>query len=1083
MISSGIKRGLAGSAVAALAVTGLPFLASSASANPLADQLAAGAITLYTPDDLGAASIKNDGVNTTVHLLANGGTDVVQVRFEYSSDAGATWTAIGTVGRSNGAFSTEWNPPTAIYNLPVQLRAVAINNIGNDGANDNNTVTVTSNQDAIDISNAAGSAVGVFQQPYAGPNDKLLGAASATTSDVAADPAVTFSSPYNATTNAEDTKGTPAGGTRTVSGPVDFTGYNFGTATDADQAIVEANVGGAAGGSDAEAVTLYQQQINGVTATAASPTVQAGQTTSATVKVVDQNGAPVVGAEVFQDDNQDGTGDGAAKYTNSKGEVTFTGLDGTTAGKAHYFFVNTTNNVAYENGTDFKRSVTVTEYTPAAASITPSSADGAAFDFDENAAGDIQVTVKDQNGNAMNGQVVRYAWTVTPFATTAGYPKQLAEQSTTTGPDGKANIAFPAGEPAGTYVLHTYINQDGTPGQQSGDLGGTDLTVKAGQADIKWNDGTVAQAQSNTTKTFGAKLVLGDGTALGGRNIAITWAPGAGGNAVVSSQAQQPAGTTRTGDNSATTTTAADGTFGVALTDPPATTPPGPQNETGGVLTATTANTPNIGNAGDSSSLNVDFLKSVAPAAPGDIIVSSQDLIDGMATPGRPVDLDVTVKNADGDTLTDFPVTISVDHGFLSPNAETAGALTPDPAPAQDGQYGEWKSDGTSKDLTTDDTGVTGAVVAIEKDAAFDTSQDVTTTVTIKAGNVTKTVPVTFTSENPLNGGDVSFELDDNQTVTVLPKAPTTETVFYNVFVTDQFGNLVDNEPVQLTDNLANAFMNGQDNNQTVNSQLKNDGPALDLDSDVAGDQTVTGKWTTEKNIWTDGDLVTAGFQPARSTGLTETITGNAAPVNWYMVDFANSTYSLTHTGADRQPVGSTVTETYKAVDQNGEPIENVFVTFYRTGPDDLQDGDGNSNGWTDENGEVSYVFQGAKAGTATVTAVLSDGPTWAGGTIIPQGQQSDTVTFGKADINLKAGGKNNGAKADKLKVTADDIAGGLIAKVFVNGDRVAKHALNSTGDFTFKIKDKNGNKATKYVVKVAETEVTNAAKASKRLR
>ncbi len=139
--------------------------------------------------------------------------------------------------------------------------------------------------------------------------------------------------------------------------------------------------------------------------------------------------------------------------------------------------------------------MTVTSYSPAAASITPSSADGAAFDFDENDGNDIQALVKDQNGNPMADQVVRYAWTVTPFEATTGYPKTLDEASSTTGTDGKADIAFPTGQPDGTYNLHTYINQDGTPGQQSGDLGGTDLTVKAGDADIVWEDGSVAQAQ------------------------------------------------------------------------------------------------------------------------------------------------------------------------------------------------------------------------------------------------------------------------------------------------------------------------------------------------------------------------------------------------------------------------------------------------------------------------------------------------------------------------------------------------------------------------------------------------------------
>ncbi len=38
-------------------------------------------------------------------------------------------------------------------------------------------------------------------------------------------------------------------------------------------------------------------------------------------------------------------------------------------------------------------------------------------------------------------------------------------------------------------------------------------------------------------------------------------------------------------------------------------------------------------------------------------------------TPGRPVHVAVRAENADGDMLTDLPVTVSVDKGFLSPNA------------------------------------------------------------------------------------------------------------------------------------------------------------------------------------------------------------------------------------------------------------------------------------------------------------------------------------------------------------------------------------------------------------------------------
>ncbi len=86
--------------------------------------------------------------------------------------------------------------------------------------------------------------------------------------------------------------------------------------------------------------------------------------------------------------------------------------------------------------------------------------------------------------------------------------------------------------------------------------------------------------------------------------------------------------------------------------------------------------------------------------------------------------------------------------------------------------------------------------MAIEKDAASTPATTVTTTVTIKAGDVTKTVTLDFVSESPLNGGAVKIEraAAAQQTVTVLPKAPTAESVYYNVFTTDQFGNLVEGE-------------------------------------------------------------------------------------------------------------------------------------------------------------------------------------------------------------------------------------------------------------------------------------------------
>ena len=68
--SSGYKRGLAGSAIAALAITGLPIFASPASADP-APPSANGAVTFISQFNDGTeASARPDGQNTTITLAA-----------------------------------------------------------------------------------------------------------------------------------------------------------------------------------------------------------------------------------------------------------------------------------------------------------------------------------------------------------------------------------------------------------------------------------------------------------------------------------------------------------------------------------------------------------------------------------------------------------------------------------------------------------------------------------------------------------------------------------------------------------------------------------------------------------------------------------------------------------------------------------------------------------------------------------------------------------------------------------------------------------------------------------------------------
>ncbi len=1071
--NSGMKRGLATVAVSALAVTGLPFLMSSASANPLSDQAGgAGQVILVAPAS--NASIKADGANTTVHLLAVGGADVQQVRFEYKALADVAFTTIATVSRSNGAFSTEWTPPTGIYNAPgTTVQAVALNNVSTPIDTEGVVGQVSTTRNSIDIANAAGSGVGVFDQPYAAPNNLDLGAIGGTTSNLDANPNIQLSAPLTgAPARQEDFAETvqPGDTVRDWSGAVDFTGYNF--AGTPDEAAVRAFLPGGTGSDDAEAVSVYEQTIVDVSVLSQPAQVQGANTAEGLVTVKDQNGNPIAGAEVVRE-----TGN-VVMYTDSKGQARFPGLNGSPTGVEHFFYVNVTDVDAYENGTDFRRSVTVSSYTPVVTTLTASSKDGAAFDDDENAAGDIEVTVKDQNNNPLAGETVRYSWNVAPFATTAGYPKDLPEQTSVTGVDGTADIVFPGGEPSGAYTLNYYVNSDGTPGQGTTDPTGADLAVRAGQAALTWQDGATAQAPAGTTATFEGSLELEDGTALGGRNVAIQWTKNVLGNAVIAAQGAQPAGTTRLGDTTAESVTKADGTFGIAISDPAAVLT---VDELDGDLDANTIATPGIGNAGDSApTLDVDFLKNPDPSTPADITISGANLVDAMATPGRPVDLDINVENSDNLDLSDYPVTIEVDHGFLSPNAEAAADLVADPEAAQDGLYGEWKSDGTEKEYTTDDAGDTGAVVAIEEDAAFATSDTVTTTVTVTAGTVSKTFEIDFSSENPLNGGEVRVALADaaDQTVTVLPKAPTTETVKYDLFVEDQFGNLVDGESVDLSDNLAGAKINAVDGATTANSQLENEVPALTLSSTSAGSQTVSADWTVDSNTWTDGN-VAPGFQPARDSDNEDTtLEDDAAAVDWYAIDYAASNYAMAHTGGANLPVGSTTTVTYGAVDQNGEPIQGLQVNFFRAGPDDEQDGAGDAAVVTDENGLAQYVFQGIKAGTAIIeTVVRQPSPST---TIIPEAGVNHVVKFGDAKkaIAAKLTTKSKGNK-DVLTVKAPAKARGAKVVFYAkkNGEwvKVGKGTLNNRGDLTKRVRDRNGNKRTSYVALVRGTSRTLA--------
>ncbi len=241
-------------------------------------------------------------------------------------------------------------------------------------------------------------------------------------------------------------------------------------------------------------------------------------------------------------------------YTNSQGEAVFTGATGSANGTTYDFYVNTTDNNDYENGVDFRRSVTVGSYTATPTTITASSADGDAFDFNENDGDDLRVRVLDQNGNPVTGQNVSYSLSVDLFPPASG--PATPDPAPTTGTaqtdaQGYANIPF-TNKGEGEYTLSAYVNQDGTPGEGPGDLSADDLVFKAGQANLVLDEADDNAA--GTTATYSASLTLDDGTALPGRDVRFTYAAN-GDDVVVAAQGNQPAGTSRISNTVAEDTT------------------------------------------------------------------------------------------------------------------------------------------------------------------------------------------------------------------------------------------------------------------------------------------------------------------------------------------------------------------------------------------------------------------------------------------------------------------------------------------------------------------------------------------------
>jgi hypothetical protein len=869
MTSSGMKRGLATVAVSALAVTGLPALAGTASADPIDTQVGTGNVEIYT---LGGGdfngvegSTKFDGTNDTISLVAGAGSTVTSIQFQYRVSDAAAWQNIGPVLTRNadGAFQTDWAAPANLDGLEVDVRAVP--NVGTAKQIDN--VLIDIQEETVELGTEG--ALGIYTNPHNSTQNVAVRGTASSGQNVGVWDETKRSAGVGTQvgTNILPEQGTD--GVWRYEGVLTYPTtnlYHFSTGPEANQVVLAAANDLT---DDAEASTYYVQSVSSVTATPKTTKVAVGGSTTAVVTVVDAQGKPVAGVTVGylgpdgSDADTNPDDHASVGTTDANGQVSLSGLT-----KGTYTAYADSDAVAgHSAGDKDAASFTISEYVAQLNSVTISSLkDRKAFDIDEITADTFQVTLKDNEGNPFNAPV-QYRWSVDNPGTADDHTGTWTDAGTT-GADGVISIPFDSlGENGGNYTLEArHPNEAGT-----GLMNATPMTFEVGESEITFDEGTSAEATSYSTVTYSGNLALvGSGTDLAGRTVTITYSTT--GDSVVATT--QPSGTTKGSGNTATAVTDANGNFSVTLSDPA-----GPPNVTPysevGTLTAEAVALHGTGDASNADAMDTLLVNWGPAPTPASITIDANDLFQyENDTPGRPVDFDVVVKDAAGTALKDFPVEVTVDHGFVTPGAgDGAGygddsELTPDPAPVAGANYGEWKDLGATETVSTGDGSTADFAAAIERDAGFDDDGLVNTTVTVKAGSVTKTYTINWNSSDPLNPGSVELVPVAGESTS----ANVGDTVEFNVFAKDQFGNLVGNEQVQMFDNTTSADFTTDYFGGYALSDFTNSGPSVIASSDAAGSQVLEARWNNASDNYTNAN-------GAHAQG-NETVT-DTATVTW----------------------------------------------------------------------------------------------------------------------------------------------------------------------------------------------------------
>lgn len=696
---------------------------------------------------------------------------------------------------------------------------------------------------------------------------------------------------------------------------------------------------------------------------------------------------------------------------------------------------------------------------PGTRSLVATSADGAAFDLDEYAAGDLTVQVTDSVAGPVDvddAQDLQLHWRITPFDTAVPAVRvpAIGEDTVAVDTTGAFEVALPAGQAPGSYALVAGLGPDGASANAI--TAKKLLTVRAGDAVVSFDDESPLRTPAGADRTVVGDLLLEDGTGLPGRVVDLTLTRGADGSDPLADAGFVPVPPDTALVTSRQVTTDADGAFDAVLSDP---VEDGQGTELGGTILATTTTTP-------SASLAVDLV-SLDPPAGSTAVVT--DL--GAGKPGESLPGTVTVTapddsfdtdpvtpgvDGDGDALEDPVegqlVTLTLDHGFFTTGDDVLPSVVGAPAH-------QLVDLGQTLTAITDAAGQVSFQVTIGRDAGFDHAGLVSATVTATAGDVSGQESADWDSADPFDG-QVEIRLSPrSEQVAPVDPAVSGDRTYYEAATLDQFGNPVSGKPVDLT-------------------------YAGDLDDwDYSDDFTVS-DFDTAGDIWVvsfeAADIDVTGTWNAPTFRYTDTM-GNAAPgtadvtgtttASFYDLDFADSRFSLASSATDTVQVGTAVTQTVTVRDQLGRPVRGYRVQFFRFGPDPTS-GEPQATRTTNGLGQATYTFVGSTVGRARITAEVTDGTsnrTLTGG-----------VAFGSS-VEARLTAARTGRRADLLGIKVQKRAAGALVTLYrvINGTRQRiggkARRVDATGSIGFKVKDKNGRRFTSYVAEVRSTSTTVA--------